>query len=82
MTDRMVAVELLGNEFEAQIVSEVLTDRSIPHAVRSFADTAYGGLFQFEGAWGSVLAPEEWAGEVRAVIAEVRESPGPLPGFE
>ncbi len=82
MAEGMVIIDVLQGEIEAQIVSEVLEDRGVPHAMRSYRDSAYGGLFQFQGAWGTVLAPPEWADTVRDVIAEVRQSPGPLAGFD
>jgi hypothetical protein len=50
--------------------------------MRSYRDSADGGLFQFQGAWGTVLAPPGWADTVRDVIAEVRQSPGPPAGFD
>lgn len=80
--DELVVVDRLTSLVEAQLVGEVLGDRGVPHVLRSFRDTAYGALFQSQWAWGEVLAPAEWADEVRAVLAEVRESPGPLSGFE
>jgi hypothetical protein len=80
MAEGMVIIDVLQGEIEAQIVSEVLEDRGAPDA--QLRDSAYGGLFQFQGAWGTVLAPPEWADTVRDVIAEVRQSPGPLAGFD
>jgi hypothetical protein len=75
MTDAMVTVDLLNSLVEAQFVAEVLEDRGIPHVIRSYRDTAYGALYQSQGAWGVVLAPEEWVDEVRSVILEVRRIP-------
>ena len=48
--------------------------------MRSYRDSADGGLFQFQGAWGTVLAPPGWADTVRDVIAEVRQSSHPARG--
>lgn len=81
MDEGLVTVEVLDNEVEAQLVASILTERGVPHSVRSYRDTAYGGLFQFDNGWGAVLAPEAWADQVREVVSAVRESAAG-PGFD
>ncbi len=77
-----VSVEVLESEIEAQIVASILTERGIPHRVRSYGDTAYGGLFQFDNGWGVVMAPERWVDQIREVVSAVRESSAAGPGFD
>ena len=77
-----VPVEVLDSEIEAQLVASILIERGIPHGVRSYRDTAYGGLFQFDNGWGVVMAPERWVDQIREVVASfgavgpVRPRPG------
>jgi hypothetical protein len=82
MGERQVTAEVLASEIEAQLVASVLTERGIPHSVRSYRDTAYGGLFQFDSGWGIVMSPERWVDQVREVVAAVRESADTGPGFD
>lgn len=49
------------------------TCERLPHMIQSYYDSAYDGLFQPARAWGHVAAPGEYAEQIRAVLAEVRE---------
>jgi len=64
---RIRQVVKLQNEVEASIMKAALEERKIPHAVRSFHDSAYDGLYQMQSGWGAVEADEEH----RAVIEEI-----------
>jgi len=70
--EKVEKIAVLDNEIQAQLVDAVLTDRGIPHVMRSYHDSAYDGLFQGPGAWGHVEAPAHTRGEVLAVIAEIK----------
>ena len=61
----------LHNEVEANLLDAVLTDKQIPHTIRSMHDTAYNGLIQAQtGCWGWVEAPVE---ERDAILALYRD---------
>ncbi len=63
----------LNNAIEAGLVDSILLDRSIPHIMRSYHDSAYDGLFQtMKGRWGCVLAPKEHADAITGIIEEIR----------
>jgi hypothetical protein len=70
-----IRVAGLENTFEAQILGAILTERQIPHSIRSYYDTAYDGLFQGQKGWGAVFAPAEYAAEIAAAVAEIRAQP-------
>jgi hypothetical protein len=57
----------LDNALHAQLVDKLLTERGIPHRIRSFHDSAYDGLYQAQKGWGRVEAPEEYEDEIRAI---------------
>jgi hypothetical protein len=61
----------LNNEFEAKLLDEILTDKSIPHIIRSYHDSAYDGLWQMQSSWGHVEAPEEYREEILATFAQM-----------
>ena len=72
----MGALERIGdvnNEVEAMTLEARLTERGIPHSIRSYADSAYDGLFQVSMGWGCVEASSEHAAEIRNILKEIRE---------
>lgn len=49
-----------------------LTERGIPHSIRSYADSAYDGLFQVSMGWGCVEASPEHSEEIKGILEEIR----------
>jgi len=72
-------IAVLENVIEAQITASILQEECIPHRVRSFHDTAYDGLFQFQLGWGVIYAPPEFRGTILDLLQKVRENPANLP---
>ena len=58
---------VLANEIEAQLMDSILTERQIPHRMKSYHDTAYDGIFQAQKGWGIVEAPESYRDEIKAI---------------
>ena len=67
-------IAVLENLIEAQMLSAALDDRGIPHRVRSYHDTAYDGLFQFQKGWGEIQADDADRSEVLLALADIRSS--------
>lgn len=57
---------------EAQLVSSILTDRHIPHRIRSHHDTALDGLYQVQKGWGDLEAPMAYQDEIADIIDRIR----------
>jgi hypothetical protein len=55
------------NEFEAVRLSDILTDKNIPHFLRTYHDSAYDGLWQATTNWGHLEAPEEFSEEIKQI---------------
>lgn len=55
--EKLGKVLVLNNEFEAKLLNEILNEKSIPHIVRSYHDSAYNGLWQTQSVWGHLEAP-------------------------
>jgi hypothetical protein len=70
--DRLERIAALDNEVEAQLVDSILSDRDIPHVMRSYYDSAYDGLFQTSRGWGHIEAPPAFRVEILAIIEDVR----------
>ena len=64
---------ILENEIEARLLDSILTERNIPHLMRSYHDTAYDGLFQTQKGWGYVGAPEAHKKEIIEILSELRK---------
>jgi len=65
-------IAVLENTIEAQLIGSILNEQNIPHRIRSFYDTAYDGLFQFQKGWGEVFAPLALKEEILEIIEIVR----------
>jgi hypothetical protein len=66
-------IAVLDDEFEAGLLDSVLSEREIPHRMRSYYDTALDGLFQTQKGWGYVAAPEQYDAQVREILGDIRE---------
>lgn len=75
-----VKIAILENDIEAQIVTDILQDRAIIHRMRSFHDTAYDGLFQFQKGWGEIYAPDVYKKEILNILNDIREQNPNRPG--
>ena len=68
-----IKIATLENEIEAGLFDSILTERNIPHLMRSYYDTAYDGLFQTQKGWGYVSAPEGYKEEIMEILADLRK---------
>ena len=66
-------VAVLENENEAQVLDSILTERDIPHHMRSYYDTSFDGLFQSQKGWGHVSAPESYHEEIQDILLDLRK---------
>lgn len=66
-------IMILNNEFEAKLLEEILSEKEIPHLIRSYHDSAYDGLWQTQAGWGHVEAPEEFKEEILRIFNEMSE---------
>lgn len=61
------------NEIEAMLLDEILTEKQIPHMIRSYHDSAYDGLWQNQMGWGHLEAPEEYEEEILRTFKEMSQ---------
>ncbi len=59
------------NEIEAGLVTSHLDDEGIPYQLISNHDSAYDGIFQVQMGWGHLLAPAEYAEEIRQIYDDL-----------
>ena len=65
-------IAVLDNEIEARLLESVLSERNIPHRLRSYHDTAYDGLFQTQKGWGIISAPDSFKDEIKSILSDLR----------
>jgi hypothetical protein len=63
-----VKILAFSNEFEAMLLDGLLTEKNIPHIIRSYHDSAYDGLWQTQTSWGHLEAPEEYNDEILEIF--------------
>ncbi len=64
---------MFKNEIEAMLLDEILTEKQIPHLIRSYHDSAYDGLWQTQSGWGHIEAPEEYTDEILRTYNQMSE---------
>jgi hypothetical protein len=62
----------LENEVEADLLDKCLDERDVPHAMITYRDTAFNGLFQATRGWGHVEAPEASRQAVFEILKDLR----------
>ena len=65
---------ILDNEFEAELMEEVLMDKQIPYGIIIREDSALGGIIDLESGWGYLEAPERFRDEIMKIYKEIQES--------
>jgi hypothetical protein len=55
------------------LLDEILTGKNIPHMIRSYHDSAYDGLWQYQSGWGHLEAPVEYSEEILSIYKEMAE---------
>ena len=69
--ERLKKVAVLQNQHEAKLIDDLLTERDIPHQIKSYHDSALDGLFQVTKGWGHVEAPEEYKDEIKTILKDL-----------
>ena len=77
---QFIKIIILENAIEAQLIGSILDQHDIPHRLRSYHDTAYDGLFQFQKGWGKLYAPQSYRDEILTVVQDVRSKNDILDG--
>jgi hypothetical protein len=65
-----IKASMLENEDEGRLIDSILTERGIPHQMRSYYDTAFDGLYQTQKGWGYVSAPASYEKEIIEIVCK------------
>jgi hypothetical protein len=69
--EKLEKILVLNNEIEAKLLDGMLSERNIPHIIRSYYDSAYDGMWQTQFGWGHLEAPIVWEAEILAIYNEM-----------
>jgi hypothetical protein len=64
-------ISVLENEIQARLLDSILTERDIPHRLRSYHDSAYDGIFQTQKGWGIIQAPLRYQEEILGILEDL-----------
>ena len=70
--DKLEKIAVLDNEVQAELVDSVLSERDIPHIMRSYYNSALDGIYQTPSGWGHVEAPASFREEILGVIEDIK----------
>lgn len=73
--DKYARIATLENEIEAGLLGSILTERNIPHVIRSYHDIVYNGIYQTVRGWGYVGSLESYRQEIIDILMNIRKSP-------
>jgi len=65
---------ILDNEFEAELMEEVLMDKQIPYGIIIREDSALGGIVDLEEGWGYLEGPARCREEIMKIYKEIQET--------
>jgi predicted membrane chloride channel (bestrophin family) len=72
--EKPIKILVLNNEFEADLIRQILTEKDIPFMMRTFHDSAYDGLWEARSGWGHLMAPSEFKDEILKIYSEMANS--------
>jgi hypothetical protein len=64
-------IAVLENEIQARLLDSILSERDIPHRLRSYHDSAYDGIFQTQKGWGIIQAPLRYQEEILSILEDL-----------
>ncbi len=62
----------LNNQFEADLLMDVLIDNNIPAIFEEYDDKIFGETFNEFKGWGSVWAEPKYEEQIKEFVAEIR----------
>ena len=66
--DRSEKILVFNNQIEATLLGEILSEKNIPHIIRTHHDSAYDGLWQNQSGWGHLEAPATYREEILEIF--------------
>ena len=68
-----VNIKTLEDQFEADVIKDILEKNDIPVIVKSFRDTSFDGIFESQKGWGVIMVPDEFRRKANALIKDIKQ---------
>jgi hypothetical protein len=62
---------VIENGIKAKLLENILTEKKIPHVIKSYHDSALDGLIQLSMGWGHLEAPQEYENEILEIYDDL-----------
>lgn len=69
--DNYKKILVIDNEIVASLLATELEKRDIPYLIKSYHDSAYDGLFQFQKGWGHIEAHQSYETEINEIYNDL-----------
>ncbi len=69
----MKKVLVFNNEFEAELMAEILEEEGLDYHIQSYHQAGLNGIFQLEYGWGHLEVEEANKEKVLAIYEEVKK---------
>ncbi len=66
----------LNNQFESDILIEILDDYNIPYAIIKHHSVVYDGIFENQFGWGYLEIEKQYENKVKELYNEFKNSEG------
>jgi len=67
-----VKIKALDDQFEADVIKDILEKDGIPVIVRSFHDSSFDGIYESQKGWGVVMVPNEFRKIANTLIKDIK----------
>lgn len=67
-----VNIKTLEDQFESDIIKDILEKNDIPVIVKCFRDTSFDGIFESQKGWGVIMVPDEFRKRANDIIKDIK----------
>lgn len=69
--EKIIKIIDIDNEMNARLLSEILTEKNIPHNLKTYNVIGLDGIFASQHGWGFIEAFEEYSGEIKSIYNDL-----------
>ncbi len=74
--ETFVKIWTAENQFDADVLKDLLEREEIPVLLKSFVDTSFDGIFVPQKGWASVMVPVEYRARAESIIMTYMQKVG------
>ena len=70
-TNYLLSSQTIYHEARRDVLNKILSEKNIPHMIKSYHDPALNGIFQAQKGWGRLDAPAEFKEEIESIYNDL-----------